>query len=57
MDEGNMLEEDAPTPPPSPGFGPVVDNLPLPDVVRRGGSGVGLGGAQGYDGQEEADGA
>jgi len=55
VDAANMLEEDAPTPPPSPGFGPVVDNLPLPDVVRRGGSGVGRGGGQGQ-GQEEADG-
>ena len=53
VDAANMLEEDAPTPPPSPGFGPVVDNLSLPDVVRRGGSGVGRGGGQGQ-GQEEA---
>jgi hypothetical protein len=36
-----MWEEEAPTPPPSPRFGTVVDNLPLSDVVRKGGLWVG----------------
>ena len=54
-----MLEEDAHTPPPSPGNagagGPAGGNsLPLPDVVRRGAGGSGIGRVDGQEqGQDE----